>query len=273
MTEAVLYKENGKAANILFAALLSFTGSVTGVVVKTVLLVFAVVYTAMAADECNIPSSKVGVRYEQTVRDAGGKVIVRQRMALWRNGDRVMHVYPDRGLAEQWERSGKGRLHLVSWFDEDSHGIEYMPEDIGPLSSPGRWTEKWQLVSDKAMQEMDSRSVTGQGCDIKRRLVRNSPDRQVMLEWNINLQLPMRYRVRTKDGDMTWVSKEIISDPEKVQQAFDRRAAYKTTDYIDIGDNESDPFLRKMIHLGFASHDASGFYDADGHMLEESHSH
>ncbi|WP_198246622.1 hypothetical protein [methane-oxidizing endosymbiont of Gigantopelta aegis] len=44
-------------------------------------------------------------------------------MELWRDGNRVLYVYPDQGLAEQWERSGHGSLHLTTWFDKDKQGI------------------------------------------------------------------------------------------------------------------------------------------------------
>jgi len=98
--------------------------------------------------------------------------------------------------------------------------------------------------------------------------LKDAPDRQVSLEWNVSLQLPTRYTVRTKGRVEIWEAREIVTDPQKVRQVFDRRTAYKTTDFIDIGDNESAPFLRKMIYLGFVSYGASGFYDADGHALE-----
>jgi len=59
----------------------------------------------------------------------------------------------------------------------------------------------------------------------------------------------------------------------QIQQQFALWDAYQTTDYADIGDNEGDPFLAKMINLGFIEHGASGFYDANGKALGGGHSH
>jgi hypothetical protein len=57
------------------------------------------------------------------------------------------------------------------------------------------------------------------------------------------------------------------------QAAFALRDDYRTIDYADIGDSEDDPFVRKMIRMGFVSHGASGFYDEHGHALDGGHNH
>ena len=43
--------------------------------------------------------------------------------------------------------------------------------------------------------------------------------------------------------------------------------SYGTTDYTNIGDNESDPFLISMINLGFIEDHAHGFYDSKGNIM------
>jgi len=271
MTDTALHVASGKvkAGNVVFPAFLSFVYRLIGVGAVSILLVMITVPIAVqAAESCDTSRGQIGVRYEQQIHDLDAGTTTGHVMELWRDGDRVMHVYPDRGLAEQWEHPGKGALHLTVWFDEDLQGIEYMPEDIGSRSDPRRWAEKWQLVPDNMRQTLQLRTTSGTGCELTRKLVKDAPDRQVSLEWNVPLQLPTRYTVRTKGRVEIWEAREIVTDPQKVRQVFDRRTAYKTTDFIDIGDNESDPFLRKMINLGFVSHGASGFYDADGHALE-----
>lgn len=62
-------------------------------------------------------------------------------------------------------------------------------------------------------------------------------------------------------------------DKAAVMQQFANWDSFQTTDYADIGDNEGDPFLAKMINLGFIEHGASGFYDASGKALGGGHSH
>ncbi len=45
------------------------------------------------------------------------------------------------------------------------------------------------------------------------------------------------------------------------------------TDGADIGDNEFDPFLLKMINQVHIEHSAAGFYDSKRMSLDTSHGH
>ena len=38
--------------------------------------------------------------------------------------------------------------------------------------------------------------------------------------------------------------------------------AYQTTDFADIGDDHTDPFLTDMVHQGFIEHGSDGVYHA-----------
>ena len=273
MTDTVLLLANGKAANVPFAAFLSSISFVYRFI-SVVLLMILVPVTVQAEASCDGSPDVLGARFEQTVfNDKTGTTSARN-MELWRDGDRVMFVYPDRDIAEQWEHNSNGALHLTTWFDKDRHGIEYMPDDIGSQSDPKRWQEKWQLLPGSLLQKLQVIGESGHDCKVTRKLMQNGPDRTVKLEWLVSMQLPEKYSVRTKKGIESWTLKELITDQKKIRQTFDQRSHYKITDYVDIGDNENDPFLRKMIHLGFVSHHASGFYDSDGHALEGSgHAH
>jgi len=267
MTDTVSLLANGKAANVPFAAFLSFISFVCRFI-SVVLLMILVPVTVQAKTSCDSSPDVLGARFEQTVINSKTGATSGRTMELWRDGDRVMFVYPDRGIAEQWERNSNGALHLTTWFDKDRHGIEYMPEDIGSRSDPKHWQEKWQLFPDSLLQKMQIIGESGYDCKVTRKLMKNSPVRTVKLEWLVAMQLPENYSVSTINGTESWTLKELVTDQKKIRQTFDQRSHYKTTDYIDIGDNEDDPFLRKMIHLGFVSHHASGFYDSDGHALE-----
>ncbi len=275
MKDAVLHRANGqtKVGNTLFPAFLSFAYTLLGFVTISILLADQAKAADKAQTVCETSPSQIGVRYQQRVHDLKTKTDSIHSMELWRNGSQVMHIYPEQGLAEQWDCPGKGALHLTVWFDRYKQGIEYMPEDIGDRADRRRWTEKWQLVPNSAIQTMKRETTSETGWKPTLKLVKDASGRQVTLIWNVPLQLPQQYTVKTNGSVETWEAREIVTDPQKVQKAFDRRTTYKTTDYIDIGDNESDPFLRKMINLGFVSHTSSGFYDSEGHAMQEVHGH
>ena len=54
---------------------------------------------------------------------------------------------------------------------------------------------------------------------------------------------------------------------------FAKRESYQSTDYADIGDDHTDPFLTKMVNQGFIEAGASGYYDQHGQAIGSSHTH
>jgi hypothetical protein len=80
-------------------------------------------------------------------------------------------------------------------------------------------------------------------------------------------------KTESADKAVNWQLAEVTYDNKMIQQQLDTFSAYQSTDFADIGDNESDPFFRKMINLGFIEHSASGFYDSEGNSLSSAHQH
>ncbi len=75
------------------------------------------------------------------------------------------------------------------------------------------------------------------------------------------------------DKKSHWKLQKIERNQDVINQFFAQRANYQSTDFADIGDNESDPFLIKMINLGFIDHSASGIYNANGESMAIQHNH
>jgi hypothetical protein len=58
--------------------------------------------------------------------------------------------------------------------------------------------------------------------------------------------------LKAGDKRTEWTLTATHRDATAAQRVFSVRESYKSTDFADIGDNETDPFLRDMIHLGFS---------------------
>jgi hypothetical protein len=95
----------------------------------------------------------------------------------------------------------------------------------------------------------------------------------ISLEWLTHLRLVKTYSEVSSSGKATWTLEGMVSEADEVRKHFATRAGYQTTDYADIGDNESDPFFLKMMNLGFVDHGASGFYDHHGRTLAGQYPH
>ena len=62
-------------------------------------------------------------------------------------------------------------------------------------------------------------------------------------------------------------------DEVEIAAEFVKREQYISTDYADIGDDHTEPFLTQMVNLGFIEGGASDFYNAQGEALQGEHGH
>ncbi len=237
----------------------------------SLLLILSCVNNIAFAD-CD-SADTLGAKYKiSSTHSESNKTTIRD-LVLWRNGKAVAHQYPDTQITELWELSGNGMLRLVRNFDAYKRGIEYHPGEINNGKGDKDWKLKYQLVSTKLMKKMQLEKSTGKDCRTIEYYSLNESDAQIKLLWLPRLQLLKKLQVTKADEIIQWNLEDIVTDKAAVSQVFTSRSSYQTTDYIDIGDNESDPFLLKMINLGFVEHGSSGFYDAQGHALDGHRQH
>ena len=90
---------------------------------------------------------------------------------------------------------------------------------------------------------------------------------------NDNLALVVSLNIMQAKQKVHWQLEKIEHKENIITQAFRQRANYQTTDFADIGDNEADPFLIKMINLGFIEHGSSGMYNPQGENIDIDHNH
>ncbi|MBW8191473.1 hypothetical protein K0504_10535 [Neiella marina] len=195
-------------------------------------------------------------------------------LTLWRNANEVALQYPQEKITEVWTRGHDGRSRPVRYFDQYQRGIEYFPDEVKNSRSEQVWQTKYQLIDDEFRSSMALVASTGSGCQRTETYELKKQGKIYRLVWQPQSQLVVEYREKAMSQDFVIKLQEVSQEDDKIEQFFVSRQAYQTTDYADVGDNESDPFLRKMMNLGFVSHGASGFYSADGKPLGGSgHAH
>jgi len=227
---------------------------------------------------CTENSTVIGAKYKVTMKKTDSSIIKTSNMILWRNGKQIAHEYIDTGITDVWEKTGNGMLRLVRYFDKPKQGIEYQPNEINNGKGEKNWSLKSQLISDKLINSMQQNSIENTGCDKTVSYTLKSNNKFIKLNWLPVRRLVKTYSESTHSTKLKWELIELITYKKQINNIFSNRADYKTTDYTDIGDNESDPFLMKMINLGFVEHSASGFYDSNGNhlnnkMLHDEHQH
>jgi len=216
-------------------------------------------------------ANKLGAIYEIEMSPEAGSSATKpiQKLELWRSGKQVAIRYPQKQITELWEQTKNNQLHMVRYFDAHQRGIEYQPIEI---KGKHDWSVKHQLISDAFKGRMTPGEESGKGCDQKQHYSLHKEHENYHLVWLKTLQLPEELSVKSQTTGTHWTLKQLIKDEKTVDKAFDLLAQYQTVDFTDIGDMENDPFLRKMINLGFVEHGHSGFYDAEGNDIG-SHGH
>lgn len=222
--------------------------------------------------DCNANNQILGAVYEAVNILHEKQAQKHRQVTLWRNGQQVAHEYKDTHITELWEKTKNGMLRLERHFDEHERGIEYHPYEINFGRGTTDWSLRNQLISDELLDRMQLTETKGSNCDLTESYVFSSDNVKIKLEWHPELQLIKNYTEESKTGKILWKLQQVIHDEERVKQVFKIRSDYQTTDYADIGDNESDPFLLKMINLGHLNHSHSGFYNDQGQAIG-GHSH
>ncbi len=219
---------------------------------------------------CEMNKQIIGAKYRITTQTINSDNTTTKLLYLWRNNNKVAHQYPKTHITEIWEKTSNGMLRLVRYFDKYKRGIEYQPNEINHGKGQKDWSLNSQLVSDKLLNTMKLTSSMGKGCDKQTSYSMAQKEQNITMQWLPALNLIKYFEQSDTKHTTKWELIETISDKNNIANVFSSRENYQTTDYIDIGDNESDPFLLSMIRLGFVEHGANGFYDAQGNQLNDS---
>lgn len=233
-----------------------------------IFLVTLVVLSNSATADCEFNSQLLGAKYKITSTSSAKHNSHVQNMTLWRNNKQVAHQYTDNHITELWEQTKNGLLRLERHFDNHQRAIEYEPIDINHGKGEKDWSIKFQLVSNKLKNNMRLVNTTGKGCDKVETYTLTNSHEQLTLKWLPAQQLVKSFIVKQHKMNIEWRLENTIRDQNKIKKLFTNLIANDTTDYADIGDNESDPFLLKMMNLGFIEHSHSGFYNSDGHSIK-----
>jgi len=233
------------------------------------LLLISMNHTVMASCYDDI----LGARYKITTSDINGKHKKISHLTLWRNGNQVAHEHKETGITEVWKHLKNGQLRLVKNFDKYKQGIEYEPNEIKIKHNISSWELKKQLITQSFMDDMKLVATSGSACMTKQQYMNKNSKDKINLQWLVKQKLVNRLTIETRKERVSWKLLSVVTDAKQVKGLFNTHSAYKMTDYADIGDNESDPFLMKMINMGFVSHSASGMYNQNGKAIEAAHQH
>lgn len=242
---------------------------------KQILITIAlfISFTVHAAEQCQKNTDSLGAEYAYSKMPINKKSDNKHTMNLWRMENQVAQEYLDTGMTEVWQKLSNGELRLIRYFDHDKQAIEYQPGEVSYHNAKSYWQQLQHMVDDAMLAKMTLTNKVGSGCNYVETYQLNTDKQTLTIDWMPQYHLTKSLSKVVNGIETNWQLVKLIDQQQKILDTFKIREQYRSTDYADIGDNESDPFLKKMISLGYVEHGPSGFYDADGKDIGEGHAH
>lgn len=215
---------------------------------------------------CDKQADMLLASYQTKQLDQHGRTLT-NKLNLYRLQNEVGHFYPNQNYGDWWSKTPNEQLLLTRYFPEYHRSIEYQPTEIGVKKkrSNAVWQKKWQLISTKLLSKMKVSGVEGEGCHQIELLTYKEKGKKYKARWYTKLQLLERFEIyKGSQLQTSWRLKDLNTDTEFVRRYAKNISAYQSTDYADIGDMESDPFLSKMINQGFSQQDVNR-HEEHGH--------
>lgn len=234
---------------------------------KVLLSIFTLLFSSSTFSEslCDHYDQPLLATYQITHINQDNKK-QQQTLQILRTKNQVTYFYPEQAIGEQWLLQKNNRIRLTRYFEKYQRGIEYQAADMPNLEQGnGSWLQKYQLISPAFIAQLKKEKPEHSGCH-DNEIFHSKAQRkqQITLKWNANYQLLLSLTIKQNQKTTTWALLDLQSNKQQITQRLANYETFQLTDYADIGDNEADPFLAKMINQGFIEHSHSGFYTADG---------
>ena len=234
---------------------------------KYLFVTILLLVTVPSFAQCDLKSAALRADYQLNYYE-NEQLSGQSNIILWRHGNTVAHQYPQTAITESWYLSKNQQIKPTRFFDQYQRAIEYQPGETIHGKSEKDWSYRYQLVSNSLLSKMTLQRESGQGCKRSQVFTKKTKNSTIELTWLPEQQLLTHFSWKKGPISEEWQLIKLEHNSQIISAFFTRLDQYKSTDYADIGDDHSDPFLTNMVNLGFIEHGASGFYDTEGKTLE-----
>ena len=176
------------------------------------------------------------------------------RWYFWRADNQVEMRNPQDNSSEEWTRLANGQVEYSMIFHDDKKTIDYNAVDLGMIGETPNWTKTTLLFSPEMMATLVSDSDETLFNQTAIHYKSNLPNTVFEVTWLTQMQVPAMIK-REVNGQT--ITTKIVSLEPAVKSMLSNPAAsaYDHTVFADIGDMESDPFVKSVMHKLKGSHD------------------
>jgi hypothetical protein len=235
------------------------------------LLVFLSVVSWFSFAQNNCPvldKQQLGIEYVSAKGNSEDKRQVHWR--VWRTPGKLAYEYPEKGIVEIWQLTPQNKVEFMRLFTHEQRGIYYQNEDLKAVNMLKQWQDLNQLVPVSSRVRFTKTNIAQTGTS-KPGLSQDacftyqdyySAESKQHLVWINELDLP---KTILFPGQQVNIQFKRFHSAVESHAFFAQLAHYDLLDFADIGDSESDPFIRNMITLGYSQHANPANYPGAGH--------
>lgn len=225
-------------------------------------VLLSAVGTAQAASFCPAPdtSASYGLHYQLAANGVN-----RGTLELLRKDYDTALYNPARQIGEWWRFADSNRPEFHRVFDDAQRRIDYTHGDLKALGVSVSAASVQSFAVTELLPKL-TKGVAISDCPQAESYSGTIDGVSYSLIWRPDLQLPLLLETQSGEQRQQWLADRVVASSE-VNTRFARWQEYRTTDFADIGDEESDPFLAKMINQGFIEHNHPTAYNSDGTVI------
>ncbi len=219
------------------------------------------------SDQCqSIAANQLKAEYQISTNQKTKSLII------WRDNQQVLQQLPEKKMATYYFKATPTTLQSIRLFDEFQTGIEYQKNELSNMGKVvASWEEHSQLISESFLNQLRLERVEVTECDTLMHYSGHLKGHRYQVAWLKKQKLVTYYQDETDHGSIHIKLINKVNDQAAIADTFTRYLNYNMVDFADIGDNENNPFIAKMIRQGFIEHGASGFYHANGEPISHNH--
>ena len=211
---------------------------------------------ATLSDPCQAKPIKANYEVSTFIKD---RKVASYPFTFYRDAAHALYVYPNEGLADLWTLTQNNQLELSRNFSAAKRAIEYTSADLRNVRNRERWDKLFGVIdlqgeSPISQQDADCKSIA------------TYKDAHKSIRYYNRLKLPASMTFIEGNQRQTYTLKSWTYSHE-IQHKLNMYRHYDAMDFADIGDNEADPFVSKMITMGFIEH------SEQSHSGNQNHAH
>lgn len=188
-------------------------------------------------------------RYESSVTTRGSRPEKQaSEWFLWREPYRIEVLDSPSARGEVWQLGKDGDITHFKVYHKEKRVIEYTPGDLRMLYREPEWHRLTRVVDADRLKSRLKRSGEANALGRSVRRYKGRVDGiDYEMWWIEREQIPAMVRQVYPDRTVTLSLKELYPLSES-PWPHGKESDYQHIDYADIGDKESDPFLKPLLH-------------------------